>query len=78
MREDMISKVEIEATLQDYRQQVREVKASMDWEDYFKLIEIATGTNTNNAVDLAWRLGYQAGKRHCLSELKTTFPRKVV
>lgn len=78
MREDMISKVEIEATLQDYRQQVQEVKASIDWEDYFKLIEIATETNANNAVDLAWRLGYQAGKQHCLSELKTTFPRKVV
>ncbi len=62
MREDMIS-TEIEATLQDYRQQVREVKADMDWEDYFKLIEIAAGTNANNAVDLAWRLGYLAGIR---------------
>ena len=60
MREDMIS-TEIEATLQDYRQQVREVKADMDWEDYFKLIEIAAETNANNAVDLAWRLGYMAG-----------------
>lgn len=62
MREDMIS-TEIEATLQDYRQQVREVKADMDWEDYFKLIEIAAETNANNAVDLAWRLGYLAGIR---------------
>ncbi len=58
---DMISKVEIEVTLQDYRQQVREVKASMDWEDYFKLVGIAVKTNANNAVDLAWKLGYLAG-----------------
>ncbi len=53
----------MEATLQSYRQQVREVKADMNWEDYFKLIEIATETNANNAVDLAWRLGYLAGIR---------------
>ncbi len=63
MEEDMISKVEMEAILQNYRQQVREVKVSMDWEDYFKLVGIAVGTNANNAVDLAWRLGYLAGIR---------------
>ncbi len=63
MRENVTSKVEMEATLQSYRQQVREVKADMNWEDYFKLIEIATETNANNAVDLAWRLGYLAGIR---------------
>lgn len=63
MRENVTSKVEMEATLQSYRQQVREVKVSMDWEDYFKLVGIAVGTNANNAVDLAWRLGYLAGTR---------------
>ena len=63
MRENVTLKVEMEATLQDYRQQVKEVKVSMDWEDYFKLIEIAVETNANNAVDLAWRLGYLAGTR---------------
>ena len=36
MREDMISKVEIEATLQDYRQQVKEVTVSIDWKNLFK------------------------------------------
>lgn len=63
MRENVATKVEVEAILQNYRQQVKEVKASMDWEDYFKLVEIATETNPNNAVDLAWRLGYLAGTR---------------
>ena len=61
MKENTTSKVELETTLQNYRQKVKEVKISMDWEDYFKLIEIAAEINANNAVDLTWRLGYLAG-----------------
>lgn len=61
MEESRTPNTEIEFILQEYRKCTEFVKVSMDWEDYFKLIDIAAETNANNAMDLAWRLGYLAG-----------------
>jgi len=56
------TKADIRRSLQEYRERTAQVKADMDWEDYLNLIDIATYTNANNAVDLAFRLGYMVGK----------------
>ena len=39
------------------------IEPNLDWEDYLNLIDIGTKINVNNAVDLAFRIGFLAGKR---------------
>lgn len=53
---------EIRRLLREYREKTAQVKANMDWEDYLNLIDIAVYVNPNNAVDLAYRIGYISGK----------------
>lgn len=49
--------------MQRYRQITATVEPNLDWEDYLNLIDIGTKINVNNAVDLAFRIGFLAGKR---------------
>lgn len=64
------------AKMESIRKRTESVKANMDWEDYLSLIEIAAETNANNAVDLAWRLGYQAGEASLFDRIKNHFSEK--
>lgn len=59
--------------MESIRKRTESVKSSMDWEDYLNLIEIATETNVNNAVDLAWRLGYSAGEATLFGRIEEHF-----
>lgn len=54
---------EVYSQMQRYRQITATVEPNPDWEDYLNLIDIGTKINVNNAVDLAFRIGFLAGKR---------------
>ena len=54
---------EVYSQMQRYRQITATVEPNLDWEDYLNLIDIGTKINVNNAVDLAFRIGFLAGKR---------------
>lgn len=56
------SKATTRKMLHEYRKRTEEVKVNMNWEDYLNLIDIAVYINPNNAVDLAFRIGYMEGK----------------
>ena len=53
---------EVYSQMQRYRQITATVEPNLDWEDYLNLIDIGTKINVNNSVDLAFRIGFLAGK----------------
>lgn len=57
-----IKKKKVYELMQVYRERTSAVKVNLDWEDYLNLIDIGTHINVNNAVDLAFRIGFLAGK----------------
>lgn len=57
-----VSKNQIKELLEKYRNLTEEVECNLEWEDYFNLIDIGTHINVNNAVDLAFRIGFMTGK----------------
>lgn len=57
------TRMEIKHMLHEYQKRTGKVKASMDWEDYLNLIDIAVHVNPNNAVDLSFRIGYMEGEK---------------
>lgn len=71
------TKAEINHILHKYRRRTAGVKANMDWEDYLNLIDIATYVNSNNAVDLSYRLGYIAGREEAKDKVSTYFAKEV-
>lgn len=56
------TKKEMYELMQQYRKMTATVKPDLDWEDYLNLLDISTHINTNNAIDLAFRIGFLAGK----------------
>lgn len=70
-------KPEIERMLKEYRERAESVKFCMGWDDYFNLIEISEKTNTNNAVDLAFRLGHIQGEEDLKNYLLSHFAAEV-
>ena len=58
------TKTELKQSRLEYCERLWEqVKSNMDMKDYLELLDIAVILkNPENAIDLAWRLGYLAGK----------------
>lgn len=58
------------------RKRTESVNTSMEWEEYLNLVEIAIETNVNNAIDLAWKLGYLAAQAELFDRIKSHFSEK--
>lgn len=56
------TKKEMYELMQQYRKMTATVEPNLDWEDYLNLLDISTYINSNNAIDLAFRIGFLAGK----------------
>lgn len=67
------SQKEIRKILQEYIERTSKIRANIDWEDYLNLIDIVTYVNTNSGIDLAFRIGYMAGRKSLYEEIKSQF-----